>query len=226
MGHLKSLLIACAITALLPGVALAQLPPPENERGVAFEFAATGSFPLGATENRFNPGAGFLIGVGYDFSKTFGLLGEYSLTWFDVKSSVLPQADINGNQLIQSGTAQGLLNLVNTESAGFYLIAGGGLYFRRVEITRFEGTSVGTFCDPWLLVCYPTAVPVEDVLGSVTATDFGVNAGLGGFLRLGPYVKLFLEARYHFIWGDEINTPSGPRDSNAQFLPINFGIRI
>ncbi|MGI5864709.1 MAG: outer membrane beta-barrel protein [Myxococcales bacterium] len=226
MGPVKTLLIACAIAALLPGAALAQLTPPENERGIAFEFAASGSFPLGATENRFNPGAGFLLGVGYDFSKTFGLLAEYSLTWFDVKSSVLPQADINGNQLIQSGTAQGLLNLVNTENAGFYLIAGAGIYFRRVEITRFAGTAVSSFCDPWLLVCFPTAVPVEDVLGSVTSTDFGVNAGLGGFLRLGPTVKLFLEARYQYIWGGDVDTPAGPRSSNAQFLPINFGIRI
>ena len=184
------------------------------------------AFPLGGAEDRFNPGAGFLIGIGYDFSKRFSLLAEYSLTWFDVKSSLLPSADINGNQLLQVGDLALLVNLVNNQSGGFYLVGGPGLYHRTIEITQFAGTGVSTFCDPWLLVCYPVAVPVEDVLGSASATDLGVNVGLGGFLRVGPFVKLFLEARYHYIWGDEINTPSGPRDSDAQFLPINFGLRI
>lgn len=226
MSRLTLLSITCAIAVAWPGAATAQPLPPENERGIAFEFAGGTSFPLGPAANRFNPGAGFLIGVGYDFSKRLSLLAEYSLTWHDVKSSLLPSADLNGNQYVQVGDVALLINLINTEAGGFYVVGGPGLYYRRVEITQFAGTTVTTFCDPWLLICYPAATPVEDVLGSVSATDFGVNAGLGGFLRLGPYVKLFLEARYHFIWGDEINTPTGPRDSDAQFLPINFGIRI
>jgi hypothetical protein len=76
-------------------------------------------------------------------------------------------------------------------------------------------------------VCYPGAfVPVENVVGKRSSTDFGMD--FGGGVTFGA--NFFVEARYHYLWGPTIDTSgvggSEARKANGQFLPITFGVRF
>ena len=95
-------------------------------------------------------------------------------------------------------------------------------------------TSVGYlpgYCDPWWYVCYPGGfVPVEDVVGKRSSTDFGMD--FGGGVKFGA---IYAEIRYHYIWGPtvEVTGPdntlpgvSSERKANGQFLQTTFGFRF
>ena len=52
----------------------------------------------------------------------------------------------------------------------------------------------------------------------------GVNGGVGVYAVLSPPVKLYLEARYHYIWGPGFTTPDGERhDADGQYIPLVGG---
>ena len=88
------------------------------------------------------------------------------------------------------------------------------------------------YCDPWWYVCYPGGfVPVENIVGKRSSTDFGMD--FGGGVNFGA---IYAEIRYHYIWGPEIaaqlnpltgETASGTGGkANGQFLQTTFGIRF
>ena len=55
-------------------------------------------------------------------------------------------------------------------------------------------------CDPWWYYCVPGGwVPVENIIGERSSTDFGMD--FGGGVRFG---KIYAEIRYHYIWGPTI----------------------
>ena len=80
-------------------------------------------------------------------------------------------------------------------------------------------------------VCYPGGfVPVENVVGQRSSTDFGMD--FGGGVKFGA---IYAEIRYHYIWGPTVpeTGPTQPlpgvsaeRKANGQFLQTTFGIRF
>jgi hypothetical protein len=112
-----------------------------------------------------------------------------------------------------------------------YFLAGLGVYHRSLQLTS-PAVGFTTFCDPYWLVCYPTAVSVDNILGSRSSTDFGIN--FGGGVTFGREAKFYIEARYHYVWGPTIatasNLPVGTTPStvstNAQYFPLTFGVRF
>jgi hypothetical protein len=83
------------------------------------------------------------------------------------------------------------------------------------------------YCDPWWYVCYPGGfVPVENVIGERSSTDFGM--AFGGGVNFG---KIYAEARYHYIWGPEVENQVNPLETtgqkaNGQFFVTTFGFRF
>ena len=83
------------------------------------------------------------------------------------------------------------------------------------------------YCDPWWYICYPGGfVPVENVIGERSSTDFGMD--FGGGVNFGV---VYAEVRYHYIWGPEVDVPNGEaaptkRKANGQFLATTFGVRF
>src|SRR5215831_1695454 len=59
-----------------------------------------------------------------------------------------------------------------------YAVVGGGYYHRPVNITT-PGVGYTTICDPWWYVCYPTLVPVDQIVGERSSNDFGMDFGGG-----------------------------------------------
>ena len=112
-----------------------------------------------------------------------------------------------------------------------YGLVGGGVYYRPVQVTTEELGFAPGFCDPFWYVCYPgQIVPVENVIGERSSTDFGMD--FGGGVNFGTF---YTELRYHYIWGPTVPTVgpvqplpgvSAERKANGQFLQFTFGFRF
>ena len=50
-------------------------------------------------------------------------------------------------------------------------------------------------------------MPVENILGERSSTDFGINVGGGVNFQVGETAAIYVEARYHYIWGPEVTDP-------------------
>jgi hypothetical protein len=68
---------------------------------------------------------------------------------------------------------------------------------------------------PWSWWCYPGIIPGDVVVGELTETEFGWNAGLGITFELKSGSQLFLDTRYHWIKTREA----------TEIVPIVFGYR-
>ena len=195
---------------------------------VGFNIGGGLSFPLSYGADRFYTGGAFQVGVAYNFNRYLSVQGEYLYSGHGVQSDVLSSSDLDGYHSMQYGDLNAIYNVLPARPFGIYVMGGPGIYHRRVEITRFAGVSAVPYCDPWLFICYSTPVGVEEVLGSRSRTDFGLNAGLGFSLRLfgGPF-RLYAEGRYHYIFGGTVDLPGGgTRKIDGQYLPVVFGLRL
>lgn len=194
---------------------------------VGFNIGGGLSFPISDAGDRFQTGGAFQIGVAYNFTRRLSVQGEYLYSGYDVESDVLNETGVDGYHSMQYGDLNVIYDVLPARPFGIYVMGGGGIYHRRVEITEFAGVSVVPYCDPWLYICYSTPVAVEEVIGSRSKTDFGLNAGLGVSLRLfGSPFRLYLEGRYHYIFGGDIDLPAGTRNADGQYIPVIFGLRL
>ena len=134
---------------------------------------------------------------------------------------------------MQYGDANVIFSPAVSGKTAPYVLTGLGVYYRPVTIST-PAIGYATICDPYWYVCYPAAVPVEQVVGKRSSTDFGMNFGGGVNFKMSEHTSIFVEVRYHYIWGPEItavNPLSGssshePTKANGQFLPITFGFRF
>ena len=86
------------------------------------------------------------------------------------------------------------------DSAKPYVVGGIGIYYRPVKVTTPGVGYIPGYCDPWWYVCYPGGfVPVENIVGERSSTDFGFDFGGGVDVPLGESAKLYIEARYHYM---------------------------
>ena len=112
-------------------------------------------------------------------------------------------------------------------SVGFYLIGGGGLYYRSVTVTRYQGTTLAPYCDPWLYYCSAVPVSASSVLGTRSRWDWGLDVGAGVTFTVSPPVSLYFEVRYHYIFDGTFTDSSGKKTSaDGQYLPITLGVRF
>ncbi|MFL5355070.1 outer membrane beta-barrel protein [Archangium sp.] len=194
---------------------------------VGFNIGGGLSFPLGGSADNFDTGGAFQAGVTYNISRLIGVQAEYLYSAYNIQSTVLNAAGVNGNHSMQYGDLNAVFNVLPARPFGIYLLGGPGVYHRRVEITEFAGVATVPYCDPWLYICYSTPVAVDAVLGSRSRTDFGLNAGVGISLRLfGGPLRLYAEGRYHYIFSGDIDTAAGPKKADGQYIPLVFGLRL
>ncbi|MFP2909573.1 outer membrane beta-barrel protein [Pyxidicoccus sp. 3LFB2] len=198
----------------------------EPERHFMFNVGGGLSLPLSDAGDRFETGRGFQLGAGFQLMRKFGITAEYLNTYHGVQDDVLDAAGVEGSHRMQSGTLNAVVNVLPRSRLGLYLIGGPGLYYRKVEVSQFAGVAAVPYCDPWLLYCTTDVVPVSEVLGSRSTTDWGLNAGAGLTFSLFGDLRLYAEARYHYIFGPEFTAQDGSsRNANGQYVPIMFGLR-
>jgi hypothetical protein len=201
----------------------------ENERSavpmLGFNIGGMASFPLGRSSDALNPGGGFAAGITFRPKPFIGIQFEYSYSWYGVNSDLFHGGHLNANASMQYWDLNIIARPARVKRFGFYFIAGPGIYRRMAQITQFTGVGVGTYCDPLLYFCFPTAVPTEDVIESRHSTDFGLNGGIGSYLVLAPPLRVYLEVRFHYIWGPTFHTATGSsRSANGEYLPITLGV--
>ena len=193
---------------------------------VSFDVGAALSMPVSDSGSRFDPGTGFTAGVTFRPPRSaVGVEAEYMFTHYDVEGDLLEGTSLDGSQVMHHGVLNVVVRPPNQRRFGFYLLGGGGVYYRNVEVAEFAGVGIAPFCDPYLFACYPQAVPVSQVVGSEDSVDFGVNGGFGVYAVLTAPMRLYLEARYHYMWGPEFDGPAGNRvDSDGQYVPVVLGL--
>ena len=199
-------------------------------------------FPATGLKDEFNTGGNFSIGGTYFFTPTLGFQGQYAYDRMNGPEKTIFVSPIPGGvgsaQLIESNQQinSGEFDIVARSKqggsiVGYYVLGGPGVYHRKVQLTS-PAVGYTTICDPYWYVCYPAAVSVDNIIGSRSSTDFGIN--FGGGVTFGHEAKFYIEARYRYVWGPTITVPSTPitgqtnttGSTNAGYFPLVFGVRF
>ena len=225
MQTFRSVVLGAVMLTLTPVLSNAQ------DRRVHVNFGGGPTFAGGDIGDKFGTGWGPAIGVTVNVTERLGIQFEYAYRWFDVTDSIdalggLLDANHQTHQLDFNLVA----NLTAPDSAvRVYALGGPGMYNRKVEITKYEGT--GIICDPWYYIC--GAYPVSSVLGSRGGWDFGVNFGGGVGFRIGDESEFYIESRMHYVIGPDINPEVQPigttlngGSTNGYYFPLTFGFRF
>jgi len=231
-----------SVFALVAGHAQAQ----GFDRKVNVSFGAGYTAPNSEVRNHLGDGYNINFGIQVNLNHKFGIEGLYSFNGLGQKQITLNTVNpppngtpvptnFYGDMNMQYGTAA----LVWQAPMGVskpYILGGGGIYYRPIKVTTPGVGYVPPFCDPWWYVCYPGGfVPVENIVGERSSTDFGMLFGGGVNIH-----AFYAEVRYHYIWGPKVteNLPALPsqplpgsplssdRKANGQFLQVTFGVRF
>ena len=224
------MLIAC-LAALGPTQAQETVVYPQDTGvtgPIVWNIGGVLSVPVGSTSDRTNVGGGVAAGVTFNLNHYLGFQLEYAANWFSLKTnSQAANLGIFGNGFWQYFNLNGVLRPIQGQRFGVYLIGGGGLYYRSASISRVTGTALAPYCDPYLFYCSAVPVTASSVIGSRSSWDWGVDGGVGFTFGLSPPLRLYLEARYHYIWGPSFTAPGGQsRSANGQFVPIALGVQF
>jgi opacity protein-like surface antigen len=232
MRHIKTAVLAA-------GVCLATLPAPAQAQDKPVNVSLGGGWTAPNSEVRDHLGDGyhFNFGVQVNVTPVIGIEGLYSFNGLGDKRISIPVSGTPGGPTVptdffadmnmQYGTGS---LIVQKPDGGVrpYGLVGAGVYYRPVKITTPGVGFVPGYCDPWWYVCVPGGfVPVENIVGERSSTDFGMT--FGGGANFGAF---YAEARYHYIWGPEIEPEvnpledGGPTKADGKFLQITFGFRF
>ncbi len=215
----------------------------QDEKPVTVNIGGGFTGVYGAASDHIGNGGNFALGVIFKVNPLVSVQGEYGWNGIKKKQISLPVSatpfldDIveqpffaDGNMQYFDGNA--LIHPHVTGKAQPYGVVGLGYYHRPVNITT-PAVGFTTICDPYWYVCYPAAVPVDQVVGERSSNDFGMNFGGGVNYRFTDAFSMYFEVRYHYIWGPTIDTASVPASgapsslkANGQFLPITVGFRF
>ena len=205
-----------------------------QDRPVNVSLGGGFTMPNSEVRDHLGDGYNFNFGVQVNVSPVIGIEGLYSFNGLGDKRISIPVSGTPGGSTtptdffadmnMQYGTGSVIIRAPQGNVKPYGLI-GMGVYYRPVRVTTPGVGYVPGYCDPWWYVCYPGGfVPVDNIVGERSSTDFGMNFG-GGV----SFHTIYAELRYHYIWGPTVNTPGGgtsTQKANGQFLQTTFGIRF
>jgi hypothetical protein len=223
------LLLGCVIVALGPAQARGEAYP--QETGVTgplvWNVGGTLLVPLDESADRVDIGGGFAVGLTFNPRILYGVQLEYGLSWASLKTGELANAGVVGDSMLQYFNLNGVVRPFRAGRAVLYLLGGGGLYYRAADVVRIDGVAVAPYCDPFLFYCSAVPVTTGSVIGSRSSWDWGLDAGVGLAFGVGGPVRVYLEARYHYIFGPTFTAAGGQeRTADGQYLPITLGARF
>ena len=189
---------------------------------IAFEVGGGMVAPVGNTTHGYETyGWNFTVGAGLNFSKRFGILGEYMYKRNKIPGSTLALVGTSGGYIADwSLTVDPIVYQPFNQSVGMYVTGGGGFYHKT---TAFTQLTPQTYC---YYFCYSYYAPV--VVSSFSSDQGGVNGGLGFYWKaFGPSsnAKLYIESRY--IWVDSPTATSTQNGEGTEGLvPLTIGLRF
>ena len=235
MRYVSLFVLAVGMLGALPATAQAQ------DKKVAVSIGGGFTAPNSEVKEHLGNGYNFNFGVEVKVTPVIGIEGLYSFNGLGdkqisvpVSPTPIPGATVPTDFFADMNMQYGTLNLVAQKPTGSvrpYGLVGLGVYYRPVKVTTPGVGYVPGFCDPFWYVCYPGGfVPVENIVGERSSTDFGMD--FGGGINFGP---VYAELRYHYIWGPTVTETGGgqplpgvstERKANGQFLQTTFGFRF
>lgn len=220
--RMRRQLAAAALVLALATVASAQ------EQRWDFQLGGGVTLPAGSISQRFETGWHFTGGAGWRFDEHLGLRVDFTHTRERLVGTALPQAFVGGKHRVESLEVDARWTVDPAAPVPVELLAGPGLYRRRTEITSVSDDTPGSsICDPWLQVCAEGPVSPDDILGSRSSTDPGFNIGAVVAIPVWRSLRLFIELRWRFVWGDTYGLPGEPSQrSTASYFPLSFGLRF
>ncbi len=237
-------LLAALLVATVPAVAQAQ------DQRVHFSFGGGFTMPNSEVRDRLGDGYNFNFGIDVAVTPIVSIEGLYSFNGLGDKRISIPTSpvatpladettptDFFADMNMQAFTGSVILQAPEGGVRPYGLV-GMGVFYRPIKVTTPGVGYAPGYCDPWWYVCYPGGwVPVENIVGERSSTDFGMS--FGGGVRFGP---AYAELRYHYIWGPTIEgipqvenpiagdptgtSPLAGQKANGQFLATTFGIRF
>jgi opacity protein-like surface antigen len=233
------------VAFLFVAVLLAAAPASAQDKKVDVNVGGGYTFALSEVSKHLGNGYNINFGVTVNVTPVIGIQFEYSYNGLGQKQINLPvaaQPIVGGvstpffaDMNMQYGDANLVFKPKMEGKVRPYLSAGGGIYYRPVKVTTPGVGFVPGYCDPFWYYCSPGGfVPVTNIVGSRSSTDFGIDIGGGVNVRVGEKASVYVEARYHFIWGPEFGASVQPLatatgtsgKANGQFLPITVGLRF
>jgi opacity protein-like surface antigen len=219
--------LAATLLAVTPSTGSAQ------DKRVHINLGGGPTFISGDLGEHFASGWGPAIGVTFDTSERIGIQFEYAYRFFDIKDDApfFAATTFDANHQTHQLDFNLVASLTGSDSAVRpYIVAGPGMYYRSVEITEYVGN--GIICDPYYYIC--GTYPVDAVVGERGGWDFGFNVGGGVGFAIGEDAELFVETRYHYVAGPDIQsntaTPSGSTaaggSTSGSYWPLTFGFRF
>jgi len=212
-----------------------------HNRSWTFEAGAGFNGPIGndtgngagTTTPVLTWGGNFTIGGGLRFSKRISALAEYQFMDDKLPGALISAVDgacsfqegsecgiTAGNTHINSITGSPVIDLFPKKSNGIYLVGGFGWYHKSTNFQSPQPT-FDEFGDEF----------EENVtVASFTSNQWGGNAGLGIYHRLGgmyssdSHTQLFAEARYTFLHTPPITQNNGL--GTTEMIPVTVGVRF
>ena len=174
-----------------------------------FNFGGGPTSIVGDTRDRLTGGWNFTVGGGYNFTPRAGLVFEMMDAGLGVTDSELGRNQAtSGDANVWSFTANPIWRFRIAGPVGGYIIGGGGFYEREERFSVPVTVFVPTFHGGFETTGFDHTRQIDDA--------GGVNVGAGITCNLGWGTKLFVEARYHYIFTG---------GSATQIIPVTFGLR-
>ena len=223
-------IMTAVLLAITPTIASAQ------DKKVNVSIGGGFTAPNSEVRDHFGDGYNFNFGVQVNVTPVIGIEGLYSFNGLGEKQISLPVSGTPGGDTVPTdffanmNMQYGTVNLVVQRPNGGvrpYGLVGMGVYYRPIEVTTPGVGYLPGYCNPWWYVCYPGGfVPVENIVGERSSTDFGMD--FGGGVNFGVF---YAELRYHYIWGPKVEAQINPEqatdeNANGQFLVTTFGFRF
>jgi hypothetical protein len=190
--------------------------PAQDTKPITFGLGAGASLPTGPFRDRADRGYVITGSAAHRFGTTpLGLRAEILYSRYGLTDKYLGrfQGADNGDASLWGGTVDLTLNLPRVAKVRPYLLAGGGVYRRHIQVNRIDGEELVAVYDPFFGF-YPEASQDEATVHARTATKFGLNGGAGITFPLAR-MHAFVESRYH----DALT-----RSNRTGFVPITFGL--
>jgi opacity protein-like surface antigen len=212
-----------------------------QDKKVEVNLGAGYSVVTGEARDSTGDAGVFEAGVTYYVSPNLGIQADYNYTALGKEKTVvvnvspIPGGIPNPEQFSADWHMHDFTfnAIVRSKTEGRVVpfgLVGPGVYHRTVNLTT-PAVGYATVCDPYWYVCYPTAVAVDQIIGSRSSTDFGINFGGGVSFKVGETASVYFQVKWAYIWGPTFDvpavgsTPAQSLGSNAQVFPFIFGVK-
>lgn len=205
---------------------------------IAFIAGAGLNVPAGNTAKYYTPSYTITAGAGINFSKMFGILGEFHYDHMGLTAGSLNYqynnyttysgatandlAGLDANAHVIALTVNPIINFAGADRGsklGAYVTGGVGYYRKATNFTL-----------PQQINTYYYSYITNATFDSYSANAFGANGGVGLTYKLGEFSseRLFMEARYHWLKiPTDTNNDFFPFNRrNSEYIPITVGIRF